>query len=179
MAKEDVRIVKATADVEGAVDKGVNVDTELKNLTFEDKACKQLITDFVRDEIGKDEQSVMIEGTKALALVSKAQSYKVEGGADTFPEMQRVAKLGLLDDVVKMKRTLVVPQDKIDEAAKILNEAGIHASVVEDFSVKPADYRKHKSIRTASEDVQNATSALDGCLSVSESYRVKYQVKGS
>jgi len=178
MAKKDVRVVKVPDDIAGMIDKGVDIDNEVKNLTFEDKACKQGITDFAKNELEKDESSVLLEGKKGIALVSQVQSYKVEGGADTFPEMVRTAKLGLLGGVVKMERTLVVPPSKIDEAVEALIQVGISASIVEDFSVKPADYRKHKEVKTASEDVQKATEALNGCLSVSDSYRVKYSVKG-
>ena len=53
MAKKENRIVEAPESIIGMVDKGVDVDIEMKNLTFEDKACKQGITEFVEEKIGK------------------------------------------------------------------------------------------------------------------------------
>ena len=177
MAKKEVRIVQASEDIKAMVDKGADIDIEMKNLTFEDKACKQGITDFVENNASEDD-SVQIEGERAIALVSKAEKLEICAGAETFPEMVKAAKQGLLDDVVKMKKSLVVPVADIDRAAEILNEAGVGASVVEDFGVTAAAMRKHKERKMASEDVEKATDALEGCLDVSHSYRVKYQVKG-
>jgi len=178
MAKKELRIVQAPEGVAKMVTKGVEVDNELKNLTFEDKACKQGIADFVKKNIEDGELGLIVECPKAIAMVSKAQSFKVEADAETFPEMVRTVKLGMLSDVVKMKRTLIVPPDSIDVAAKALEDAGITSSIVDEFSVKPADLRKHDDLKTASEDVQRATDALKGCLSESETYRVKFKVRG-
>jgi len=177
MAKADMRIVEADEDVMALVDKGVDIDIELKNLTFEDKACKQGITGFVEEKIRDGELGLLIEGNKGVAMVSCVESFKVNAGADSFEEMSRAVKAGLLGTTVTVKRTLAVPPDKIDEAEEVLDKAGIMASVVEEFTVKPADLRQARETRTASADYKSAMEALEECLDRSESFRVKYQAK--
>lgn len=175
MAKKEVRVIEAPENVVAMIDKGVNTDIEMKNLTFTDKACKEGITQFVEKQIEEDETSVLIEGTKAKALVSKAQSMEIETGSEQFPELQRFVKAGILEGVVSCNRKLVVPPAKLDEAVEILRKAGMEAAIVEDYGVKAADLRKHKELRLASQESQEATEALEGCVSTKTTYRVKYE----
>jgi len=171
----DVRIITASADVAAIVDRGAEVDENLKNLTYEDKGLKVKITEVGSEAMEDGESSVKLEGSSSRALVSSSEKLDIDASAERYPEMKDAVDKGLLEGVVTRKMVLTVPQGDVDRAAEALKAAGIDATVSESLSVKAADVKKASESEVASSDHATAQAALKDCLVSKVSYRVKYE----
>jgi len=172
MAKKEIRMVMASGDAAGIVDHGFEVDTQLKNLTFEDKGIKSKISEFAATEIQSGETSVRFRGTQAAAVVSAVEKVELDAEAESFPVVRSAIDSGLLEGFVERKLSLVVPPAEVERAAEALKAAGIKVSVAESLSVT-ADALKNKEV--ASVEQGAAVKALKACSKSDVSYRVKYE----
>ncbi len=174
MAK-GIRVVTASADMAAIIDRGADVDIELKNLGFEDEGLKKKIREAATSSMMEGETTLRLEGEKAAAVVSASEKMQVRAAAEQFDELKGVVKKGLLEGVVTSKQELVVPPADIERAVEALNQAGIGASIVESLSVKAADVRSMRESEAESSEHVNARKALEACLVSTVSYRVKYE----
>ena len=176
MAKE-IRFITASVDMVSTVDRGAQVDSEIKTLAAEDKALKAKITGFVDDEFKDGETSLKLAGTKAEAVVTAAERYTLNAGASCFPELRKAVDSGLLQDIVEKKQELAVPPEQIGKAAEVLKKAGVPATIVESFSVNAAVYREAMSSEVSSQEQTIARRNLKNCVSKEVNFRVKYEKK--
>jgi hypothetical protein len=174
MAK-DIRAITASADMAAVIDRGADVDVELKNLQVEDKGLKAKITACLSEEMAEGEGGIRAKGTKAAVVVSTSEKMEVDASSERFPELQEAVHGGFLTNVVTCKQSLVVPPADLQRAADALREAGIGASIVESMAVKAADVRVMRESEVASTEEHNARQALESCLVSKVSHRVKYE----
>lgn len=172
MAKKEIRMVMASGDVAGIVDHGSEVDTQLKNLTFEDKGIKSKISEFAAAELQEGEVSVRLRGSQAAAVVSAAEKVELDAEAESFPAVRKAIDSGLLEGFVERKLSLVVPPADVERASVALKAAGIQVSVAETLSVTAAALRDPL---VASLEQGDAVKALKACSKSEVSYRVKYE----
>lgn len=171
MAKAKVRMVTASVDIKALVDKGFGVDTEIKNLSYQDKAIKTSISETVGAEIDTTvESSVKVAGDHAVATVSKRIALKLDDGAEEYNTVIAAVDNGLLDGVVEKKLGLAVPPEKVAEAAKILEAAGINTTVTKSYKVIPAADRP--AIGSVEED--QARKALSKAVTEDAVFSIKY-----
>jgi hypothetical protein len=171
----NVRVITASADMAAIVDRGADVDENLKNLTYEDKGLKAKITEAGSEAMEGDETSVKLEGSHARALISTSERLDIDASAERYSEMKAAVDKGLLEGIVDRKLVLTVPMGDVDRAAEALQAAGIEATVSESLSVKKADVKKAAESEVASTDHATAQAALKDCLVSKVSYRVKYE----
>jgi len=173
MAKKEIRMITASEDVANIIDQGAEVDTELKNLTFQDKALKGKITAASESLFEPGESSVRVQGTKSKAVVTAVSKNVLNESSHEFHLVEDALKKGLLSDVVKESRSLNIPNDKLDEALVALKAAGINATISESYTLDSQVYGEF-SVGSSPERAA-AKKALDDCVSSSTSYRIKYE----
>lgn len=174
MAKQ-VRMMMASSDVAPLIDRGIDVDIEIKNLTVEDKGIKARIGEAAGSAIQEGETGIRLCGTTAAAVVSAVEKYELNANAEKFPAVQKAVEQGLLIGIVEKTQQLAVPPADIEKAAEILKKAGIHALVGEGFAISGEEFRKMATSEVSSIEQGNARQALRDCVSKSVSYRVKYE----
>jgi hypothetical protein len=157
------------------IDRGADVDTEIKNLTYEDKAIKTKLYGMAEKDLQGGETGVKFQGNVSAAVVSTVEKFELESGKEQFAEVQKAVDAGLLAGIVEKKQELAVPASDIEKAADILKKAGIKAMIAEGFSVVPAGFREMDANAAASAEQGNARKALKACVSKTVSYRVKYE----
>lgn len=175
MSPKELRVITASESLAPVVERGAELDKQIKELTTEDAAIKAKIIEQVSGEIQGGEVSVRIQGTEAVAVLTASESMSVNAGADEFPVLKKSIGKGFLQTTVEEKKSLVVPPDDVERAAQVLKEAGIDATLSYSVSVKAADVRKMRESEGASEEEANAQKALESCLSVKTTHRVKYE----
>jgi hypothetical protein len=174
MGKSTAKLITASDKVKELVDRGYEVDVEIKNLGFEDSGIKKLLS----DELGGSFEgitTVRVEGENAAAVVSQSERYKISGSPEDLTYIEILADKGYLGKSVKVEKALSVPYSDIDKAKQVLKNAGIDASVLFKLSVSPADYRALKDNESASAEETEAYNALSELIERSVSYRVKYE----
>ena len=174
MAKE-IRLITASADLVSTVDRGAQVDSEIKTLTVEDKAIKAKITGFIDDEFKEGETNLKLAGTKAEAVVTAVEKYTLNASAPSYPELRKAVDSGLLQGIVDKSQQLAVPPEQIVKAAEALKKAGVPATIVESFSVNAAAYRESMSSEVSSPEQTVARRNLKACVSREVAFRVKYE----
>jgi len=171
MAKKEIRVIVATGDVAGLIDHGSDVDSQIKNLTYEDKGIKTKISESVTDQIQKGETSVRLKGNLAAAVVSAVEKVEIDASKESFPVVRKAIDAGVLEGVVERRLSLVVPPADVEKASQALKKAGILASVTESLSVTPEAMKQEAT----SVEQSTAMKALEGCVNRDVSYRVKYE----
>ena len=174
MAKKEIRMIVAAADVAGIVDHGADVDTQLKNLSFEDKGIKAKLAECVTGEFQTGESSVRLTGEKAAAVITATEKTDIDCSAESFAAVRKAIDDGILEGVVERKLSLVVPPADVQRAADALKAAGIMATVTESLSVSAETLRTQEA---SSVEQSKAIGALKGCVTTDVSYRVKYERK--
>lgn len=173
MAKE-MRSMVAAADVTPLIDRGAEVDVELKNLSLEDKGIKARLGSVTAEAIQEGETSIRLTGTTASAVVSAVDKFEINTNAEDFGKVRIAVDLGFLDGVVEKNKQLAVPQADIEKAAEILKKAGINAMIAESFAIVGNEFKKSLASGVSSEQGK-AASVLNKCVEKTVSYRVKYE----
>lgn len=174
MAKSKAKLVTASEKVTGLVDRGFEVDVDLKNLGFEDKGIKKILTEEMAESFG-DDTTVRVEGNKAAAIISLSEKYVINGDADTIDKVRKAAEQGFLGNAVEVEQVLNIPPSERERAASILQAAGITATTSVSVSVVPAEYRVLVSSPVSSAEIAEAKATLESVTERQVSYRVKYE----
>lgn len=174
MAKSKTKLITASGQVQGLVEQGYGIDVDIKNLTFKDKGVKKLLSESLKDEFDET-TSVRVEATNGAAMVTQSEKYVIKGDAETIVKVREAAENGLLGDAVKTQKVLNVPVADRQKAAKILQAAGISATILVELSIIPAEYRELQNSESASVDSVDAKNALKEVVDRKVSYRIKYE----
>jgi hypothetical protein len=179
MAKKiTARAIQATDQLAGIVDRGGEVDNSLKNLTVEDKGIKAKLATEAGTLFEPGEQSIRIDGNIMTALVSSTEKYELDVSKDVFSETEKAIRTGIFGDAVKLKRSLVVPQDKVEAAYAILKQMGLADVLLETgFEVNPEEYRVLTGSAASTPEKQAAVDTLKSCVQKKVSFRVSYDKK--
>ena len=179
MAKKTTsRVIQASEDLAGLIDRGGMVDENLKNLTVEDKGIKAKLTGTVKSLLQPEELSLRVEGSKTTALVSATEKYTIDIASKAFEEVSKATRTGLFGDAVSIKKTLVIAQDKIEAAYAVLKQMGMADILLEtSYDVSPQGYRDLIKETPATEERKNAVEVLKTCVSKDVSYRVSFDKK--
>jgi len=126
MAKKiTARTMTAGDDVAGIIDRGGDVDTQLKNLSTEDKGIKKRLSDEVAANLVPGELALRMEGKVSVAAVSVVEKYEVNASAETFDIADKAIRAGVFGDAVKIVKSLAVPGDKVEAAYAVLKQIGM------------------------------------------------------
>ena len=175
MAKREIRIITASSDVAAIIDRGADVDTQLKNLGYEDKGLKTKIAEAAQNQLSVDELSVRLVGQKSAAVVSGVEKVDLDAGAEKFAIVRAAIDKGLLAEYVERTVSLVVPPGDVDRAAEELRKIGIKATVTETLKVTAESMRRIGEVRSTSLEVAEAEVALSKCIKKDVSIRIKYE----
>ena len=175
MAKREIKVFTASSDVAAIIDRGAEVDAQIKTLGTEDKGLKTKITDSAKIQLSDEELSVRMVGAKSAAVVSSVEKVEINASAEKFPLVRAAIDKGLLQDIVDRVVYLVVPPFEVERAAEILRKAGIQANVTENLSVSAEHLRGIRETRSVSTEVATAELALLECVKKDVTYRVKYE----
>jgi len=171
MAKKEIRMLVASEDVAGIIDHGADVDTQIKDLTDEDKGIKSKLTETLASQMQEGEVSIRVKGNTAAAVITASEKVEVDYASGQFAAVKDAVDKGILDGVVEQKKSIALPQDDVKKAVEILNQAGIKATMTETLSVKAEALRQEaKSVEQA-----KAMVVLGGCVKREKTYRVKYE----
>lgn len=177
MAKKEMRMIVASEDLAAIVDRGYDLDTEIKNKTFEDKGIKTKITESVSGQIQTGETSVRLEGNVGVAVVTAVESMELDLGAKRLPEVLAAVDSGVLGGWVDKRRSLVVDQADAEKARDILVKAGVNANVVISMKVSAETLRDQKAGAFGPPEQKVALEALNESIKRETTYRVKYEKK--
>lgn len=177
MAKKEIRMIVASEDLAAIVDRGYNLDTDMKNKTFEDKGIKTKITESVSGQMEMGETSVKVEGKEAIAMVTAAESVELDPGAKRLPEVLAAVDQGILGLWVEKKRLLVVDQADAEKARDILVKAGVSANVTISMKVLAEALRDQNAGVFGPPEQKKALEALKESIKRDTTYRVKYERK--
>jgi hypothetical protein len=173
MAKE-IRMVSASADIAPLIDRGADVDTQIKNLTYEDKGIKARLGETASNTIQEGETSIRFKGEKSAAVVSAVEKLELNADAEDFTKVKNAVEVGLLDGIIEKEQRLAVPNADIERAAEILKKAGVNAMIAETFTIN-ADSFKKTDLTDVSSEQGKARNALSKCVNKTVTYRVKYE----
>lgn len=174
MAKKEIRAITASGDMVGIIDHGFDVDTSLKNLTFEDKGIKSKITGDIGSQMD-GESSVRIVGSKAAAVVTAVEKVSLDMKSEKIGEVKDLARKGLFGGAVEVKPELAIPPMEIRRAAEILSAAGISASIIERVELNSERLKEMNESASASVEEEAARKILKDCLVQDTTFRVKYE----
>ncbi len=174
MAKREIKAVTASADVAAIIDRGADVDAQIKNLGFEDKGLKGKITEAARNQLDEGELSVRLLGKFASATVSGVEKIDLDMSSEQFPKVREAINNGLLNGIVDRTQTLTLPPADVERAAEVLSKAGIKAVVTESLKVSAESLRSMASGKTMLVQQADAFVALTKCLIKDVSFRVKF-----
>jgi len=176
MAKREIRAVTADSDVAAIIDRGADVDTQIKTLSSEDKGLKSKITEAAQNQLDDHELSVRLVGKKSAAVVSGVEKIELDMGAEQFPQVRAAIDVGLLANVVERSVSLMVPPGDVERAATALRLSGIQAVVSETLKIVDASVLTDPN-KTFVGSVQagEAIAALAKCVKRDVSFRVKYE----
>ncbi len=171
MAKE-VRVIVASGDVGSMIDKGAEIDKQIKDLTKEDKAIKNKLYEFSGNSFNDGETTVRINGEKSSALVSMVEKYELDMESENIQFVLEAIDKGLLCEAVVRERHLAVSEIDMMRALQVLKQAGIGALLADSYTIKPEAVRKikEKSVHSSKEERELLES-----ISRTASYRVKYE----
>jgi len=173
MGKSKARLVTASEQVGGLIDRGYEIDVDLKNLSVEDKGIKKMLGDELGESFGED-TSIAVSGKIGMVTMSRSEKYAIKGDADTVEAVRNAAQDGLLGDAVKTENVLNVPVADRERAANILKAAGILATTVVEMAIDPEEYRTLMASQTTSVEGTEAKQILGGAVEKTVNYRVKY-----
>jgi hypothetical protein len=168
------KLITGSEKVLGLVDRGYEVDVEIKNLGFEDKGIKKMLAEELLEEFG-DDTSIRVEGSSAAAVVTQSEKFTLDSKSADIVGVHAATERGLLGDAVKLEESLAVPADECQRASEILKAAGIEALVMTKMSVNPAEYRALNDRESVSAEEAQAKEALDRLVKKTVSHRVKYE----
>jgi len=175
MAKREIKAVEASADVAAIIDRGSDVDIQIKNLSSEDKGLKTKITEAAQNQLNPGELSVRLLGKTAAAVVSGVEKIDLDVNAEQFPVVREAILNGLMGGIVERNVCLVVPPGDIEKAAGILTAAGIRATVTESIKVVDAAVLTGNAGYAVTVQAGQAIEALKKCVKKDVSFRVKYE----
>lgn len=173
MAKKEIRKIEASEDVAGLIDRGAEIDAELKNLYYQDKGYKSQITKHIEVQLQGGETSVRVAGNKASAVVTASQKYSFVSTHEKAGEVANAAENGILGGVVKVTTSVRIPPGDMNRAVEVLNEAGIPATLTKSYAIDGAKYRDFSD--EGSPEVAAAKGILDECVDKATTFRVKYE----
>lgn len=176
--KVTARSVTASDEVRELVDRGSEVDTQMKNLAFEDKGIKTKLGDAATGEMGEGELSIRLEGNKAAALVSVSEKYELDANAQEFDQTEAAIRQGTFGDAVKVERTLAVPPDDVGRAAAVLSQAGFaNVAIKTEYMVSPEEFRILSASVQSDPVAARAVERLKRSVVRKTSTRISYSVK--
>lgn len=175
MGKSNAKLITASETVKGLIDRGFEVDVQIKNLGFEDKGIKKMLADELESSFEDDSTSVRVEGADGAAIVSQFEKYTIDGDAEELAHVEDIADKGFLGDALKVAKVLNIPTSDLERAEEVLREAGIDASLSAKISVSPPDYRALKDRESVSVEETAAYNALSKLINRSVSFRIKYE----
>ena len=168
------RLITASEEVTGLVDRGYEVDVDIKNLGFEDKGIKKMLADKLEDEFG-DDASIVVEGNQGIATIGRSERFVLNGTADEIDGIRDSAESGFLGDAIKTEVVLNVPVADRKRAANILKAAGIDATTVVQLAVDPEEFRVLRDSPVTSSEAADAKKALADIVESKVTYRVSYK----
>jgi len=178
MAKKPaVRIASVDEDVMALVDRGREIDEEIKNLVVEDKGTKKLIGDAAQQALEPGEFTVKLDGKESRAMVAVVEKYELDASKPEFETALAHVKAGVFGDAVTETRSLAIPPGDIEKAARLLSSAGIQAMVKVEHEVDAEEYRALVASTPSSTETKNAIEALKGCVVRKATTRVTYEKK--
>ena len=176
MAKREIRAVQADSDVAGLIDRGADVDTQLKNLGYEDKGIKAKLTEIVGEQLGQGELSIRMIGKNSAAIISGVEKVELDTSSESFVKVREAAVNGVLLGIVSRSLTLTLPEGEIERAAEELRKIGIPAVVTETFKVEDASVLSDPNHAVVgSVQAGEAVVALSKCAKKEVTFRVKYE----
>lgn len=176
MAKREIKAVQAEGDVAAIIDRGADIDAQIKNLGFEDKGIKTQITNKAMDQLDEGELSVRLLGKTSAAVVSGVEKIELNPAAEQYPQVLAAVRSGLLNGIVSRTLGITIAAEDVERAAAELAKAGITATVTE--TVKLVDTSvltdpSHAMVGSVQEG--EAVVALSKCVKNDLSFRVKYE----
>jgi hypothetical protein len=128
MAKKEIRVITASAEVSTLVDRGAAVYDQLQGAQSEDKAIKASLQAQVKFET--DETSVRLAGNKAQALLSQKTSYGLEfASPEAKAEFEADFAKGVFNGAVSRVVTVALPAGvTLEKLTKALEKLGGTAS---------------------------------------------------
>ena len=179
MAKKiTARSMTARDEVIGIIDRGGEVDVQLKNLSVEDKGIKKKITEEVEGNLQDGELALRLEGKTSVASVVVVEKYEVNASSDKFTEADTSIRAGQFGDAVKIVKSLVIPPAKVEAAYAVLKQMGMADVLLETgYEVNPDEFRVLSSSTASSPEKQAAIEALKACVVRKASFRVSYEKK--
>jgi hypothetical protein len=178
MAKKISRTMTASDDVAAIVDRGGEVDVQMKNLSTEDKGIKKRIADEVERGLQDGELSLRLEGKKAVAAVSVVEKYELNASADRFEDADKAIRAGQFGDVVKVVKVLNIPPAKVEAAFAVLKQMGMTDVLLETcYDINPEEFRVLSGSMASSPEKQAAIDALKSCVVRKATFRVGYEKK--
>ena len=175
--KTNVRVASVDERVATLVDRGCEIDYELKNLTVEEKGTKKIIGDEAAKLLQAGEMTVKLEGTRAFATVAVIEKYEIDASKEEFNAADLGIKSGAFREAVTVVKTLAVPPDKVEQACELLKRAGVSAMVQVSYDIDAKEMRVLLDSKPVVTEMQAAVAALKKCAVCKTSTRVSYEKK--
>ena len=178
MAKKSMlRVAMVDERVAKLVDRGCEIDYELKNLKTEESGTKKIIGEEGLRQLQEGEKSVKLSGKLALATVSTVEKYEMDVSREGFPVADVAIRSGVFSDAVKVTKTLAIPAEKVEEACEVLKKAGFSVMVQVNYDIDPEEFRVLTDSKQSSVELQRAVDALKACAVKKVTTRVAYEKK--
>ena len=101
MAKKSMlRVAMVDERVAKLVDRGCEIDYELKNLKTEESGTKKIIGEEGLRQLQEGEKSVKLSGKLALATVSTVEKYEMDVSREGFPVADVAIRSGVFSDEI-------------------------------------------------------------------------------
>jgi hypothetical protein len=179
MAKKQIRVASVNEKIAALIDRGSEIDETQKNLTVEEKGIKKILGDEAEKLLEKDETSVKLSGNKALASIVATEKYELNASHDLFPLADAAIKTGAFSDAVRVVKSLAIPPEKVEEAAKLLKKAGLNVMLQVNYDIDPKEFRVLMGSRQSTDELQKVVDALRQCSVRKTTMRVSYEAKES
>lgn len=175
MAKTKVRLASVEDySVKVAIDRGAEIDKSVKDLSMQGLAYREVVKEAARNEMQDGETSVRLAGDKANALVVVKKKFDLDPKAETYEAAVKAVEDGVIAG--KVKETVTVDKDQVEEVRKVLQEAGLEDALTVQVKVS-LDNAKWQVVKETTLDANGeaAKEAVKASLNVKETVTVKYE----
>jgi hypothetical protein len=175
--KSTLRVASVDERLSSLVDRGFEVDVQLKNLGTEATGTKKILGEEGVTLLQDGEKAVKLAGNIALATISTVEKYEIDASNEKFPLADAAIRSGAFSDAVKVSRTLAIAPEKVEEACALLQKAGFSVMVQTSYDINPEEFRVLTGSTSSTPQLQQAVDALKACAVKKPTTRVSFEKK--
>lgn len=174
------KTIKVDDPVKSLIDRGFEINNQIKNLSYEDKAIKAKLQENLVNETNdvfseNDSNSIAIEGNNGKAKIVKNHKIEIKGSDEEMDDaVKAVNSSEDLKNVASVVEHLDVPEHQHAKAYEVLKQAGFDVNLKSSINVDRVKYDNLKQSSAMTNEEQENRQALDNVVNEKTYYKVTF-----